>query len=139
AAGEVGSVGEPIAAIVAPAPYRAADAREAVRVEYEPRPAVVDAEAAMRDGAPSVHAGLSNVVGHVSTAIGDVDAAFAAADVLIDAEPAHGRLSSMALETRGVCAAFDPATRTMTVWAAHQAPYAVRAAVAGYLGLPVES
>ena len=45
----------------------------------------------------------------------------------------------MAMETRGVCAAFDPATRTMTVWAAHQAPFALRAAVAGYLGLPVES
>ena len=41
-------VGEPIAAIVAPDPYRAADAREAIRVEYEPLPAIIDAEAAMR-------------------------------------------------------------------------------------------
>src|SRR5262245_23762519 len=137
--GEVRYVGEPIAAILAPDTYRAADAREAVRVEYEPLPAITDAEAAMLPGAPAVHAGSSNVVGHVAWAIGDVEATFAAADVIVEEHPAHGRLSSMALETRGVCAAFDPTTRSMTVWAAHQAPYAVRAAVAGYLGLPVES
>src|SRR5215510_14075463 len=83
AEGEVRYVGEPIAAVLAPDPYRAADARDAVRVEYEPLPAVTDAEEAMRAGAPTVHAGASNVVGHVGTSIGDVEAAFAAADVVV--------------------------------------------------------
>ena len=73
------------------------------------------------------------------TVIGDVERAFAGADVIIEDHPAHARVSSMAMETRGVCAAFDPTTRTMTVWAPHQAPFALRAAVAGHLGLPVES
>ena len=57
AQGEVRYVGEPIVAVLAPDPYRAADAREAVRIEYGPLPAVVDAEAAMRAGAPAVHSG----------------------------------------------------------------------------------
>ena len=72
ARGEVRYVGEPIAAVVAADAYAAADAAEAVRVAYEPWPAVVDAEAAMRDGAPAVHDGLPNVVGRVSASIGDV-------------------------------------------------------------------
>jgi aerobic carbon-monoxide dehydrogenase large subunit len=137
--GEVRYVGEPIAAIVAPDPYRAADAREAVRVEYEPREAVVDAEAAMAAGAPSVHLGSSNIVGHVSTVIGDVERAFAEAHVVVEDHSAHVRVSSMAMETRGICAVFDPTTPTMTVWAPHQAPFALRATVAQHLGLPVES
>jgi carbon-monoxide dehydrogenase large subunit len=139
ARGEVRYVGEPVAAVVAPDAYAAADAAEAVRVEYEPWPAVVDAEAAMRDGAPAVHEGLPNVVGHVSASIGDVERAFAAADVIVEDHPRHGRVSSMAIETRGVCAEFDPTTRSLTIWAGHQAPYSVRTAVAARLGLPVDS
>src|SRR5437867_1320306 len=139
ALGETRYVGEPIAAVVAPDPYRAADAAEMVRIEYAPLPAVVDAEAAMRTESPAVHEGARNVVGQVSKVIGDVDRAFAEADVIVDDHPAHGRVSSMAIETRGLCAEFDPATRSMTVWAPHQGPYNLRAAVAARLGLPTES
>ena len=115
ARGEVRYVGEPIAAVVAPDPYVAADAAEAVRIEYEPRPAVVDAEAAMSAEAPAVHDGAGNVVGRAGTVVGDVERAFALADVVVEDHPAHGRVSSMAMETRGVCAEFDPATRSVTV------------------------
>jgi carbon-monoxide dehydrogenase large subunit len=135
---EVRYVGEPVAAVLAPDAYAAADAAEAVRVEYEPWPAVVDAEAAMADGSPAVHAGLPNVVGRVSVLIGDVERAFAEADVIVEDHPRHGRVSSMAIETRGICAQFDRATGTLTVWAAHQAPYSVRSSIAGRLKLPAE-
>src|SRR6266540_2170986 len=40
---EVRHVGEIVAAVVADDPYCAADAAEAVRVDYEPMPAIVDA------------------------------------------------------------------------------------------------
>jgi carbon-monoxide dehydrogenase large subunit len=139
ARGEVRYVGEPIAAVVADDPYLAADAAELVQVEYDPRPAVVDAEAAMSESAPSVHEGASNVVGHVVKLIGDVDRAFAGADVIVEDHPAHGRVTSMAIETRGLCAAFDPVVSAMTIWAAHQAPYHLRSAVAARLGLSAES
>src|SRR2546425_10943897 len=110
-----------------------------IRMEYDPRPAVVDAEAAMGAASPAVHEGESNVVGQVATIIGDVDRAFAEADVIVDDHPAHGRVSSMTIETRGLCAEFDPATRSMTVWAPHQGPFNLRAAVAARLGLATES
>src|SRR5438093_5860357 len=139
ALGETRYVGEPIAAVVAPDPYRAAEAAEMVRLRCSPRPAVGRAAAAMRTESPAVHEGASNVVGQVSKVIGDVDRAFAEADVIVDDHPAHGRVSSMAIETRGLCAEFDPATRSMTVWAPHQGPYNLRAAVAARLRLPVES
>src|SRR5262245_30810628 len=47
AQGVVRYVGEPVAAVVAEDPYRLADALERVRVECEPRPALVDAGAAL--------------------------------------------------------------------------------------------
>src|SRR3989454_4465879 len=59
-------VGEPIAAVIGPDPYRAADAAELVRVEYEALPAVVDAEAAMSAEAPAVHEGPRNRACQVS-------------------------------------------------------------------------
>jgi aerobic carbon-monoxide dehydrogenase large subunit len=139
ARGEVRYVGEPIAAVIGPDPYQAADAAELIRIEYEPWPAVVDAEAAMTTASPSVHDRESNVVGQVVKVIGDVDRAFAEADVIVEDHPVHGRVTSMAIETRGLCAAFDPATGGMTVWAAHQAPYHLRGVVAARLGLPAES
>ena len=139
ARGDVRYVGEPIAVVVADDPYLAADAAELVRVEYDPLPAVVDAEAAMSESAPAVHEGASNIVGHVVKLIGDVDRAFAGADVIVEDHPVHGRVTSMAIETRGLCAAFDPTVDAMTVWAAHQAPYHLRSAVAARLGLPAQS
>src|SRR5262249_41816709 len=93
----------------------------------------------MADGAPSVHAGQPNVVGHLTVSIGDVERAFAEADVIVEDHPRHGRVSSMALETRGICAQFDSATQTLTIWAAHQAPYSVRGNVASRLKLPTEN
>jgi len=93
----------------------------------------------MRTGSPEVHAGASNVVGRISKVIGDVDRAFAEGEVIVEDHPAHGRVSSMAIETRGLCAQYDAATQSLTVWAAHQAPYHLRGAVAACVGLPVES
>jgi aerobic carbon-monoxide dehydrogenase large subunit len=139
ARGEVRYVGEPIAVVVASDAYAAADAAAAVRVEYAPLPAVTDAEGAMRSGAPEAHTGLPNLVGHAGTVIGDVERAFGEADVVVEEHPRHGRVSAMSMETRGICAQPDAAAQGLVVWAPHQSPYAVRDAVAGRLGMPVES
>src|SRR5262249_59425334 len=122
ARGGAGSVGEPVAAVIALDPYQAADAAELIRIEYEPWPAVVDAETAMTAASPAVHAGASNVVGQVEKTIGNVERAFAQADGIVDDHPSHGRVTSVAIETRGLCAAADPAAGGLTVWAGHPAP-----------------
>jgi carbon-monoxide dehydrogenase large subunit len=135
---EVRHVGEAIAAVLAPDPYRATDAGETVAIDYEPLSAVMDTDVAMRDDAPRVHEGQSNVVGRLRTVIGDVDKAFAEADVVVEESLAHARVSSMALEPRAVCAALDADGERLTVWAGHQSPYALRAAIASYLALSLE-
>ena len=47
--------GEPLAVVLADTRYLAEDAAEAVSVNYEPLPAVVDPELAMQQGGPYVH------------------------------------------------------------------------------------
>ena len=55
-------VGEPVAAIVADTSAQAADAADAVWIDYEPLPAVVDPEQALADASPRVFAeAASNV------------------------------------------------------------------------------
>src|SRR5213594_3998604 len=52
-------VGEPLAIVVATTPAAARDGADAVAVEYGVRPPVVDAVAALADGAPLLHAGVA--------------------------------------------------------------------------------
>src|SRR5947209_859959 len=48
-------VGDAVAAVVAETRYQAYDALEAIQVDYEPLPVVVDAEEATKEGAPQLH------------------------------------------------------------------------------------
>ena len=139
ARGEVRYVGEPIALVLADDRYRAADAVEKIAIEYEPLPAVLDAEAALEPGAEQVHRGRDNAVGRIAKAAGDVERAFATADVVVEARLEHVRVTSMPIETRAVCASFDPDAEMLTVWAGHQAPYALRNSLATVLKLPAEN
>jgi len=139
ARGEVRHVGEAIALVLAPDRALAVDAASVVSVEYAPGPAVVDAQRAMRADAPQVHDGQGNVVARVQAAFGDVERAFAEADVVIEERLAHTRVSSMPIEPRAVCAAFDAETERLTVWAGHQHPFSLRDAVASTLGLPLDT
>src|SRR3954470_11163059 len=52
---EVRYVGEPVAIVVARDRYAAADALEYIDVDYDPLPAVVDMEEALKEGADLVH------------------------------------------------------------------------------------
>src|SRR6056300_740831 len=60
AQGKVRHVGDPIAAVVAESPEQARDAAEAISVEIEELPAVVDMKAALSADAPKVHDDLTS-------------------------------------------------------------------------------
>ena len=60
AEGKVRHVGDPIAAVVAETLAQARDAAEAIEVEIEELPAVVDMRAALEPGAPKVHEDLAS-------------------------------------------------------------------------------
>ena len=132
--------GEPVAVVVAEDVYRASDAAEAVRVEYEPMPAVVDPERAAMPGPPWVHEHwATNVAAAVALETGDVDTVLGSAPVVVTRHFRCGRVTALPLEPRAVAARWDPVTPSLHVWSSTQMPYAVRQRVAEALGLPPDT
>ncbi len=124
-------VGEAVAVVVADDPYVAEDAAEAVLVDLEPEPPVVDMDEAMADGTRIVNAQTpTNVIYEVGQSGGDVDETFRDAPVVIERTFRHGRQTPFPLETRGVVARHDPVTDQLTVWTSTQIPHIVRDAIA---------
>src|SRR6266581_4527295 len=77
--------GEGVAAVVAETPEQAVDALALIEVDYEPLPAVVDAEKATQPGAPQLHENAPNNVVFDWT-VGDrdgTDRALADAEVVV--------------------------------------------------------
>jgi carbon-monoxide dehydrogenase large subunit len=130
-------VGEPVAAVVAPTREEAEDIADLVTVEIEQTPAVVDARAALKPGAPAVHreaAGNVVVEGRVKTS--GFDAKVAAADRCIRVDIRSHRQNALPLEPRAAHAAWDPASRRVTLNCATQAPHAMRTIIAELIGMP---
>jgi CO/xanthine dehydrogenase Mo-binding subunit len=117
AADRVRYEGEGVAAVAAESRAAAEDACERIRVRYAPLPAVTDPFAALADDAPLLHDTLeSNLVWSRRMAFGDVEGDFARADRVIRRRLRWHRMSAQAIETAGVVASWEPATRSMTVW-----------------------
>ena len=129
-------VGEAIAMIVAESRYVAEDALGDVRIEFEPLDAVVDLEAALRDGTALVHEDLpSNAAAHVVQQKGDYAAARARADLVISRRFLYDRGASAAIENRAVVAQWDRQAEELTIWDTTQAPIPIRNGLASMLGL----
>src|SRR5919199_1445118 len=132
-------VGEAVAVVVATDPYRAADAADAVEVEYAPLPVVEDPERALDDGAPLVYPDVpGNVAVRVHRSSGEVAPAFEAADVVLRERFTTARAAGAAIEPRAVAAQPEDGAFAVTLWDATQAPHGVRRGVAAALGLPEE-
>src|SRR5437870_1435095 len=131
-------VGEPVAVVVAETLAQLADALEAVSVEYERRPALATAEAALAS-ATRLHEGWSDNIAIVARGgVGDAERALAAAHLVVRERLRHPRLSAVPIETRGVFAYRDRDSGALVVSSSTQSPYTLRDAVAVALGLPVE-
>ena len=127
-------VGELMAAVVAGSRYLAEDALELIETDLDQLPAVVSFDDAMADGAPLVHDVLPKnryFLGHRS--IGDTTKAFAEADVVVEGEVVHPRVSAAPIEGRGAVAA--PDGNGVVVWSSTQAPHLLAEAIAECLHL----
>jgi carbon-monoxide dehydrogenase large subunit len=130
-------VGDAVAVVVADTPYHAADALDLIQVEYDALPAVVDPEAAVRDGAPRLHDEIpNNIAFHWTVAGGDVDAAFKSAEVVVRDRIIQQRLIPTAMEPRAALAQFVPATGELTLWNTTQNPHIVRFIMSLVTGVP---
>jgi len=128
-------VGEPIAVVIADRREIAADACDAIAVDYEPLPAVGDPEAALAPGAPRVHAEFpDNVALRWEWTHGDVAGAFARAHHLVRLRLVNQRVAGMAMEPRGCLAEWRAGM--LTVWAGTQTPHRLRSGLAQILRLP---
>ncbi|HXA98034.1 MAG TPA: xanthine dehydrogenase family protein molybdopterin-binding subunit [Candidatus Dormibacteraeota bacterium] len=128
-------VGEPVVAVAAESRALAEDGAERVTVEYEPRPAVLSADAAR--ARPPIHGELAdNVIYETRLAGGDAAAAFAAAARVHRRRFTTGRHTGVPMEPRGLVADFDPSTRALTLWISTQVPHMMQAVVADLFGLP---
>jgi carbon-monoxide dehydrogenase large subunit len=137
ARGKVCHVGDAVAVVVADDKYAAVDAAEDVIVEYDPLPAVVDVEEAMKDGSPLVHEQFgTNITHEWGLGSEDVEEALAAADVVVERRVVNHRTAGAAIEPRAVAA--DYRAGQLTLYTATQIPHLVRLQLAGCLGIAEE-
>jgi carbon-monoxide dehydrogenase large subunit len=130
-------VGEAIAAVVAASEAEAEDAADAVEVDIAAGDAVIDARAALADGAPRVHDEVNgNVIVKGTVETPEFAAARASADRLVRVEVRSRRQNATPLEPRAGHAAFDPASGRITFTCSTQMPHLTRTAIADLLGMP---
>ena len=131
--------GEGVAAIIAETPEQAFDALEAIVVDYEPLPTVVDAEKATQPGAPQLHENAPNNIVFDWT-VGDktgTDAAVDAAEVVVRQRIVNQRLIPNPMETRGDIGLYNPGTDEYTIWMSSQTPHIQRILLAIFvMGIP---
>jgi aerobic carbon-monoxide dehydrogenase large subunit len=136
ARGAVHAAGTPVAAVVAHSRALAQDAANAIVVEYEAMPAVVNAERALEQGAPLAREELDSNLCYTATKKGgDIDKAFAEAEHIVRLRIASPRLVALAIEPRGIVAKPEP-TGDLTVWLSTQSPHRVRTDLATAIGFP---
>jgi len=130
----VSYAGQPVALVVAESAAQAEDAREALRVEYEPRPPVASLQDALQPDGPRVHPG-GNVAARFSQHVGDPASALARAEVVLRERFRLHRGAGMAMEARAITARWDGDLGQLTVWSTTQTPQILRRAIARFLRL----
>jgi carbon-monoxide dehydrogenase large subunit len=132
--GVVRFVGEPIAVIVTETRAQGADAAELVYVDYDPLPAVVDAEVAIQGDVLLFPAAGTNVV-HDRPAP-DGDDPLVGCDVVVEARIVNHRMAVAPIEPRACAAIWDG--ERLTQWACSQGAHNTRTSIATRLGLEPE-
>ena len=133
-------VGDPIACVIAQTPGEAQDAAEAVVVEIDPLPAIVEMRDAVKPGAPQI---LDDVPGNVALDyhFGDsdaVEAAFKSAAHVTKLRLLDSRIVVNAMEPRACLAEYDAADQRFTLHAPTQGVNGSQANVAEMMKIPLE-
>ena len=119
---------------------QAFDALEAIVVDYEPLPAVVDAEKAIAARARRSSTRTRRTTSSSSGRVGDkagTDAAIDAAEVVVRQRIVNQRLIPNPMETRGDIGWYNPGTDEYTIWMSSQTPHIQRLLLAAFvMGVP---
>ena len=146
--GAVHHAGEAVAMVVAEDAYTARDAADAVMVDYDPLPAVVDVKDAVKDEVKAHEDAESNVLLTWYShdwwpgvfELEDHRPAIAAAKerddvVVVSQEMTNQRLIPVAIEPRAVLADYNSGYGRVNVWSSSQIPHALAGAIAKTFGL----
>jgi aerobic carbon-monoxide dehydrogenase large subunit len=141
AQGKVRFVGDMIAAVVAETEDQARDAAEAIELDIEELPAVIDMKAALAEDSPKVHDDLTGNLcydwGFVEENRDAVDAAIKAADHVTTLELVNNRLVANPMEPRVAIGDFAPGTGDSTLYTTSQNPHLIRLLMGAFvLGIP---
>jgi aerobic carbon-monoxide dehydrogenase large subunit len=129
--------GDPVAVIVAESRALAADAVEAVEVDYDPLEPVLDLEDALKPEAAVVHEDFEDNQCYTwGLATGDVDRVFSEAPVVVRERYLHPRIIPNAIEPRGIVVQPFAPQGEFTMWSATQIPHIVRTTMALTCGIP---
>jgi carbon-monoxide dehydrogenase large subunit len=139
--GKVRHVGDPIAAVVAETRAQARDAAEAIELDIEELPAVVDMKAALEDGAPKVHDELTSNLcydwGFVEENKAAVDEAFGKAAHVTTLDLVNNRLIANPMEPRVAVGDYNRSTGDHTLYTTSQNPHVIRLLMGAFvLGIP---
>ncbi|MCL7404430.1 xanthine dehydrogenase family protein molybdopterin-binding subunit [Marivivens sp.] len=141
ARGKVRHVGDPIAAIIAETKEQARDAAEAIELDIEELPAVVDMVSALAPDAPKVHDELTSNLcydwGFVEENKAAVDEAFEKAAHVTTLELINNRLVANPMEPRVAVGDYNQANDESTLYTTSQNPHVIRLLMGAFvLGIP---
>jgi carbon-monoxide dehydrogenase large subunit len=134
-------VGDPVAMVVAESPRAAQDAAELVAVGYEEQPSVVDAQEAIKAGAPQLYPNAPRNIlldwpGPVPSEENEreVDAIIAGAKHVARVSVFNQRLAIVTMEPRGATASYDAKSDSYTLRACSQSAQALRSGLLAVIG-----
>jgi carbon-monoxide dehydrogenase large subunit len=133
-------VGDGIAMVIAETRDQAKDAAEAVIVEYEELPVVVNAAEAVKPGAPLVHDDAPDNISfdwELGNPKAEVEEAMSKADHVTTLEFVNQRMVANAIEPRSYIGAYDVANEKYTLYTSTQNPHLIRLLMCAFvLGIP---
>ena len=133
-------VGDAILIVVADSIAEAKDAAEAVVIEYDVLPAVIEAPKALEAGAPQIHPDIPNnqifdwEIGNA----GDVDAALARAAHITELKIHNNRLAPNPMEPRATLGIYDSAEDHYTCYTTSQNPHVARLVMSAFYNVAPE-
>jgi carbon-monoxide dehydrogenase large subunit len=130
---KVRAVGERVAFVVAETLTQAKNAAELLEIDYEPLPALVNVEDAVKPGAAAIWDEAPNNVAF-ALMMGNKDAtdlAFANAKHVVTLKVNNARITANSIEPRAAIGHYHPEADNYTLYSTSQNPHGTRSAVAG--------
>jgi aerobic carbon-monoxide dehydrogenase large subunit len=135
ASGKVRYVGEPVAMVLADTAELAEDALQAILLEIDVLPAVVDTDASLAGKTRLFEGTDTNVAATFIAKLGDADAIFRDAPYVRRERFYVQRQTALPMETRGLLADWNAQTGRMTVHGAAKLPFFSRRTLAALMSL----